>query len=247
LSAVAAGKEKRKHARVRPRGVVAHVRAATASFACHVENLSAGGLFLRTDQQLARGTPLQLDLVKPGGRKALHLAAAVAGVITPEEAVSAHLIPGLGVQFVELADEEAKRLEELLTALGVEPQQAVIAPELRRRTAEAEPTSEIPLSATPPKRMSMDAETILRDIGEALEGEDAPLPTSRPALHPLAKALRSPASEPSDSQAAKMMMQIRGLIYELAEVRALLREREAEILDLRAQLDDARDQGRRGF
>jgi len=42
-------------------------------------------------------------------------------------------------------------------------------------------------------------------------------------------------------------MQIRGLIYELAEVRALLREREAEILDLHAQLDDARAQGRRGF
>ena len=39
-----------------------------------------------------------------------------------------------------------------------------------------------------------------------------------------------------------MMMQIRGLIYELAEFRALLREREAEILDLRAQLDDARAQ-----
>src|SRR5207237_1425043 len=85
----AAGKEKRKNARVRPRGVVAHVRAPTASFACQVENLSAGGLFLRTDQQLPRGTPLQLDLVKPGGRRTLHLSAAVAGVITPEEAASA--------------------------------------------------------------------------------------------------------------------------------------------------------------
>jgi uncharacterized protein (TIGR02266 family) len=240
---VAAGKEKRKHARVRPRGVVAHVRAATASFACQVENLSAGGLFLRTDQQLARGTPLELDLVKPGGRKTLHLAAAVAGVITPEEAVNAHLIPGLGVQFVELGDEEAKRLEELLTALGVEPQQAVVAPELRRRRpAEAESTSEIPLSATPAKKTGMDAETILRDIREELEGEDTPLPTSKPALPPRPKAPPSPASEPLVSEAAKMMTQIRGLIYELAEVRALLREREAESLDLRAQLDDARAQ-----
>jgi len=243
LSAVAAGKEKRKHARVRPRGVAAHVRAANASFACQVENLSAGGLFLRTDQQLPRGTPLQLDLVKPGGRKALHLAAAVAGVITPEEAFSAHLIPGLGVQFVELGDEEARRLEELLTALGVEPQQAVVAPELRRRRpAKAEPSSERPLSATAPKKMGMDAETSLRDIGEALEAEDAPLPTSKPALPARPKDPPSPRSEPPDSEAAKMMMQIRGLIYELAEFRALLREREAEIVDLRAQLDDARAQ-----
>ena len=243
MSAVAAGKEKRKHARVRPRGVAAHVRAANASFACQVENLSAGGLFLRTDQQLPRGTPLRLDLVKPGGRKALHLAAAVAGVITPEEAFSAHLIPGLGVQFVELGDEEARRLEELLTALGVEPQQAVVAPELRRRRpAKAEPSSERPLSATAPKKMGMDAETSLRDIGEELEAEDAPLPTSKPALPARPKDPPSPRSEPPDSEAAKMMMQIRGLIYELAEFRALLREREAEILDLRAQLDDARAQ-----
>ena len=144
---------------------------------------------------------------------------------------------------LELGDEEARRLEELLTALGVEPQQAVVAPELRRRRpAKAEPSSERPLSATAPKKMGMDAETSLRDIGEELEAEDAPLSTSKPALPARPKDPPSPRSEPPDSEAAKMMMQIRGLIYELAEFRALLREREAEIVDLRAQLDDARAQ-----
>ena len=240
---MAAGKEKRKNARVRPRGVVAHVRAPTASFACQVENLSAGGLFLRTDQQLPRGTPLQLDLVKPGGRRTLHLSAAVAGVITPEEAASARFIPGLGVQFVEVGEEEAQRLEELLTALGVDRQQAVVAPEVRRRKVpEDEPAAAAPLRAAPSAQMGVDAESILRDINEALEADDAPLATSKPALPPQPKAPPSPAAEPPVSEASKMMTQIRGLIYELAEVRALLREREAEILDLRAQLDDARAQ-----
>ena len=58
-----ATKEKRKYTRVRPRGIVAHVRGPSAAFACQVENLSAGGLFLRTEHQFPQGTSLQIDLV----------------------------------------------------------------------------------------------------------------------------------------------------------------------------------------
>ena len=38
------------------------------------------------------------------------------------------------------------------------------------------------------------------------------------------------------------MTQIRGLLFQLADVQARLRQREAEVQDLRAQLDDAREQ-----
>ncbi|TMB28385.1 MAG: PilZ domain-containing protein [Deltaproteobacteria bacterium] len=55
------GKDKRRHSRVKPRGVVAHVRSGDRSFACQVENLSAGGLFLRTDQLFPRGTRVEVD------------------------------------------------------------------------------------------------------------------------------------------------------------------------------------------
>src|SRR5438270_9615272 len=123
---------------------MAHVRAPTSAFACQVENLSAGGLFLRTEQQLPQGTSLQIELVKPGGRKPLHLAGLVAGVITPEEAASARFIPGLGVQFTEIEADEADRLEELLTALGIERVQAVVAPELRRTTPGRIEREEVP-------------------------------------------------------------------------------------------------------
>src|SRR3989442_16008129 len=74
---------------------------------------------------------MQIERVKPGGRKPLHLAGLVAGVITPEEAATARFIPGLGVQFTEIEADEADRLEELLTALGIERVQAVGAPEVR--------------------------------------------------------------------------------------------------------------------
>src|SRR5439155_22655147 len=111
---------------------MAHVRAPTSAFACKVEHLSAGGLYLRTEQQLPRGTGLRIELVKSGGRKPIELAGLVAGVITPEEAATARFIPGLGVQFTEIDADEANRLEELLTALGVEQPPAVVSAAVRR-------------------------------------------------------------------------------------------------------------------
>ena len=241
---MATSKEKRKYTRVKPRGVVAHVRGPSAAFACQVENLSAGGLFLRTEQQLPQGTALQIDLVKPGGRKPLHLAGLVAGVITPEEAATARFIPGLGVQFTAIEADEADRLEELLTALGIERVQAVVAPELRRTGRE-----EVPWGSSGPaprssgtKGSAGDPEAILRDISEALEAEEAPLATSKPALPPQPAAPPPPNAEPQQSEVARLMTQMRGLLFQLADVQARLRQRDAEVQDLRAQLDDARDQ-----
>ncbi len=257
---MATSKEKRKYTRVRPRGVVAHVRGPVAAFACQVENLSAGGLFLRTEQQLPHGTALQIDLVKPGGRKPLHLAGMVAGVITAEEAASARFIPGLGVQFTDMDAEEADRLEELLAALGVDRVQAVVAPELRRTHpgAEGRPGHAVPWgsitqptvrTASPGRSRAArsqaqggDPEAILRDISEALEADEAPLATSKPALPPQPAAPPPPAAEPQQSEAARLMTQIRGLLFQLADMQARLKQREAEIQDLRAQLDDARTQ-----
>ncbi len=252
---MATSKEKRKSTRVRPRGVVAHVRGPSAAFACQVENLSAGGLFLRTEQQLPQGTALQIDLVKPGGRKPLHLAGLVAGVITPEEAASARFIPGLGVQFTEIEADEADRLEELLTALGIDRVQAVVAPELRRTNPGG--AEQVPWASTAPAARAPaqgagraargqgpagDPEAILRDISEALEADEAPLATSKPALPPQPAAPPPPNAEPQQSEAARLMTQIRGLLFQLADVQARLRQREAEVQDLRAQLDDAREQ-----
>jgi len=245
-------KEKRKFTRVRPRGIMAHVRAPTSAFACQVENLSAGGLFLRTEQQLPRGTGLQIELVKPGGRKPIELAGLVAGVITPEEAATARFIPGLGVQFTEIDADEANRLEELLTALGVEQPQAVVSADLRRTRpgidtsgAGRDADSHAPRGgqrATKEAQPVRDAETILRDISQALEAEEAPLSTSKPALPPQPSGPLPRAAEVQPSEAARLMMQIRGLLFQLAEAQTRLRQREAEVEELRAELDDARKQ-----
>jgi len=222
---------------VRPRGVVAHVRGPSAAFACQVENLSAGGLFLRTEQQLPRGTEVQIDLVKAGARRPLHVAGQVAGVITAEEAASARFIPGLGVQFTQIEANEADRLEELLAALGIDRMQAVVAPELRRTGPGKRAAEDVPWPSP-----AADPEAILRDISEALEAEEAPLATSKPALPPQPAAPPPPNAEPRQSDAARLMTQVRGLLFQLADLQGRLRQREAEVKDLRAQLDDAHQQ-----
>jgi uncharacterized protein (TIGR02266 family) len=228
---------------------MAHVRAPTSAFACQVENLSAGGLFLRTEQQLPRGTALQIELVKPGGRKPIELSGLVAGVITPEEAAMARFIPGLGVQFTEVAGDEANRLEELLTSLGVERGHAVVAPDVRRTqpgigtwTSDAEPAPPRASRAAQRPAAAPDPEAILRDISEALEADDAPLSTSKPALPPQPSTPPPPGAQAQPSEAARLMMQIRGLLFQLAEAQARLRQREAEVEELRGELDSARKQ-----
>src|SRR5207253_7067671 len=118
-----------------------------------------------------------------------------------EEAASARFIPGLGVQFTEIEADEADRLEELLTALGIERVQAVVAPELRRtnpgRTGREEVPWAPPASRAPAARGATgDPEAILRDISEALEAEEAPLATSKPALPPQPAAPPPPNTEP---------------------------------------------------
>ena len=293
------GKDKRRHSRVKPRGVVAHVRSGDRSFACQVENLSAGGLFLRTDQLFPRGTRVEVDLVRPGARRPLHISGRVVGTITPEEAVAQRFIPGLGVEFSELAGDEAERLEALLGALGVRPDEARVqrvGQPMRTQTPVSSPPniqriytpppdlapvphpSRTPSRPPPPPSQKpgggrVEAEAILRHIAEALDVDDAivedrstpgnsstlpriaaaPVPTPRPVQaiarppsssgpHPASPAEVPHAPHDATPEAARLMLQIRGLLFELGEAQARLRSREAEIQDLRSQLDDMRKQ-----
>jgi len=294
------GKDKRRHSRVKPRGVVAHVRSGDRSFACQVENLSAGGLFLRTDVLFPRGSKVEVDLVRPGARRPLRVVGRVVGTITPEEAVAQRFIPGLGVEFSELVDDEAERLEALLSALGVRPDEAKVqraVPPGRLHTPISSPPmiqriytpppdlAPVPSAARNPSRppppppkpagARIEAEAILRHIAEALDVDDAiveervtppgntstlpriaaapiPTPTPIPAIarrpppplpanHPASPAdIPMHASHDATPEAARLMLQIRGLLFELGEAQARLRSREAEIQDLRQQVDEMR-------
>lgn len=110
---------KRKHPRVRARGVAANVRAQEVlKTGCVVENISAGGLLVRTDQVLEPGTPVVMDLVRPGMRKLLKLSGRVVGRVE-KVPNSPSIVPGLRVQFDPMPDETLERLAQLLRELGL--------------------------------------------------------------------------------------------------------------------------------
>jgi hypothetical protein len=153
-------------------------------FACDVEEVSVAGAFLRTDHRLEAGEAVEVDLVKPGGRKALHIRARVARVVN--RGAGRH--PGIDVEFIAVASEEQRRL-----AAWIE--------ELRSLETDA---GDAPLEVTP-----------------VVAGEAAP------------------AAETDSTQTARMMLQIKGLLLEMDELRDQVRQRDVEVEDLRRQLATA--------
>jgi PilZ domain len=127
-----AGDERRKHRRVRAKGLAAHVRALDRSFTCSVENLSEGGIFLATDDPLPRGSMVAIDLVQPSSAKNLRVIGVVVVEATGEEGKPAPPgAKGMGIQFAQPAPEARAQLLGLLTELAGQPLRAAGGPSAR--------------------------------------------------------------------------------------------------------------------
>jgi Tfp pilus assembly protein PilZ len=108
---------RRRYPRVRAQGLAAHLRSDRGGVQCVVENISLGGLFLRTDRLEEVGTNVSLLLVKPGWKKQLTLTARVTSRV---DAIvgQARRVPGLGLQFTDVDGDCHERLRALLRQLG---------------------------------------------------------------------------------------------------------------------------------
>ncbi|HEY8209995.1 MAG TPA: PilZ domain-containing protein [Myxococcaceae bacterium] len=116
-----ADSNKRKHPRVEGKGVAAYLRLNGHNAGCTVQNISVGGVFVRTDRFLPVGTKLAFDLVKPGMKKALTVSGWVVGVITPELAARTKLPQGLRIQFGKMNPVASEALQELVGSLRRTP------------------------------------------------------------------------------------------------------------------------------
>jgi Tfp pilus assembly protein PilZ len=108
---------RRRYPRVRAQGLAAHLRSDRGGVQCVVENISLGGLFLRTDRLEEVGTNVSLLLVKPGWKKQLTLTARVTSRVDAL-AGQARRVPGLGLQFTDVDGDCHERLRSLLRQLG---------------------------------------------------------------------------------------------------------------------------------
>ena len=105
----------RRHRRVEAKGVDAHVDVTSSE--CSIENISVGGLFLRTTSTMPIGMPVHVDLTKPGYE--LQLSGRVVSVVTEAEAERQDIAPGVGIEFDPLPPGTEKRLHALLRELGL--------------------------------------------------------------------------------------------------------------------------------
>ena len=235
---VAVSSNKRKHPRVQADGVFSHFKVGDElALGMLVENISLGGLFVRTDQPLPRGTPLVLEVVRAGPQKAIKLAGRVVTTVPAEEARRRGLTPGMGIRFDPVSAEVLKRLEELVGAIvppldptaPINPTQV----DLSRRSVfdfgfvslENVPEASAEIAPTPPKRTP------------------APTPPWGPpgtaSLPPSEDAAAPPGASSSVVvvEGARLMLQIRGLLMELSEANAELDRKREENAQLRALIE----------
>jgi uncharacterized protein (TIGR02266 family) len=109
----------RRHRRVAAQGIEAQVDAPETPEDCNIENISVGGLFLRTQTTMPLGMPVRVELAKPGLKRPLHVTGRVVSVVTEADARKHDIPPGVGIEFDPLPHETERRLHALLRDLGL--------------------------------------------------------------------------------------------------------------------------------
>src|SRR5258708_33854903 len=96
------GKNRRKHPRVRAPGMAAHLRTERGRAGCQGENVSLGGLFVRTDRLEEVGTEVFVGIGRPGWKRQLTLAAPVPTPVDAGEGGRQKQVPGMRMPFLRL-------------------------------------------------------------------------------------------------------------------------------------------------
>lgn len=99
------------------KGVSAHVDAVDD---CNIDNISVGGLFMRTSSPMPIGMPVRVDLTKPGVAESVQVCGRVVSVVTEADSERLDSPPGVGIEFDPLPLETEKQLHALLRDLGLQ-------------------------------------------------------------------------------------------------------------------------------
>ena len=81
----------------------------------YAANISAGGVFVRTDSPPSMGSVVQVSLDLPGGGLPPNVKALVVHRVTPEQARERDTMAGVGVQFIEVSDAFRERLDRAIS------------------------------------------------------------------------------------------------------------------------------------
>ena len=109
------GRERRRHERYDVQLTVDYGSGDTFLFS-YITNISAMGIFIRTEDPLAIGTRLALRFT-PKDEETLELSGEVAWV-NPVKAGADNLNPGMGVRFVDLTPPQRERVVDLVRTVA---------------------------------------------------------------------------------------------------------------------------------
>lgn len=246
---------RRRHTRVRARGVAAHLRTERGRNACQVENVSMGGIFVRTDRLEEVGEEIFIDLVKPGWKRQLTLNARITSRVDALDGRLSRRMPGMGIQFLRLDEKQHDRLRSLLRELGAPDEDLEVtlpdeSAEQELRALELDESSAEPEEPFDPQPQPLwqqvqmvEAERRERALVDDIEGalRDADLPPPGPVVMEFEGPRQEPrkvASPGPDLSAdnARLMLQIRGLVMQLSETQQQLSQREQEVERLKSDL-----------
>jgi hypothetical protein len=136
------GTGRRKHQRLRAKGLSARV-AVDPELDCPVEDLSHGGLFLKTDASLPLGTLVPLEL-RRNGRRVVTLQGWIVRAV-PDPDTPPDATPGLGVVFEDLTPDVEVEIAELMATSGTaDPAPPPLPLQIRRSGADLMGLPDIP-------------------------------------------------------------------------------------------------------
>lgn len=111
------GQERRRNKRARAKGLSVRLESGASKTMCAIEDISAGGIFVRSKLLFPVGTAVTLEIILPAARQPLRIAGMVANQVSPEDAARLRRVAGMGIQFENLPEATARRLQETVAAL----------------------------------------------------------------------------------------------------------------------------------
>jgi Tfp pilus assembly protein PilZ len=209
------------------------MRLGSSASSAVVENISAGGVFIRSARPLALGTLVHLDLVRPGLKKAIRVAGRVVGVLTPEEARRKDAAPGMGIKFDPLSAGAQDRLDEILRDLGLhDPSGAPAAWPPSREAIELPPLEE---------NEKLETTSISTDPTLGLTGPPPTGSFSTGSAKPRNVTMEIELPRPAgalDAERVKLMNHIRGLLAQLGQSEERVKRLEDEVEELQRLLGE---------
>src|SRR5438132_231341 len=81
----------------------------------YAANISAGGVFVHTENPPPLKTVVQVEMELPGGGSAVPARGLVVHRVTPQDAQRRGTVPGIGIQFMDADDEFRRRIDSAIT------------------------------------------------------------------------------------------------------------------------------------